>query len=36
MYFPFLELHGRGKRFAVLPQTIDSEVPYLHYPQGGP
>ena len=27
MYFPFLELHGWGKRFAVRPQTIYSEVP---------
>ena len=27
MYFPFSELHGWDKRFAVQPQTIDSEVP---------
>ena len=29
MYFPFLELHGWGKRFAVRPQTVYSEVPLL-------
>ena len=29
MYFPFLELHGWGKRFAVRPQTIYSEVPKI-------
>ena len=27
MYFPFLKLHGWGKRFAVQPQTISSELP---------
>ena len=27
MYFPFLELHGWGKRFAARPQTIYSEIP---------
>ena len=27
MYFLFSELHGRGKRLAARPQTIDSEVP---------
>lgn len=27
MYFPISELHGWGKRFAVQPQTIYSEVP---------
>ena len=29
MYFPFLELHGWGKRFAVRPQTIYSEFPNI-------
>ena len=28
MYFPLSELHGWGKRFAVQPKTIYSEVPY--------
>ncbi|MDY2557687.1 MAG: hypothetical protein SOW29_04975, partial [Candidatus Faecousia sp.] len=27
VYFPFLELHGWDKRFAVQPQVIYSEVP---------
>ena len=27
VYFPFLELHGWDKRFAVQPQAIYSEVP---------
>ena len=27
MYFPFLELNGCGKRFAVQPKAICSEVP---------
>ena len=27
MYFPFSELHGWGKIFAVQPKTNDSEVP---------
>ena len=32
MFFPFLELHGWGKRFADRTQTIYSEVPqvFLH------
>ena len=29
MYFPFLELHGWGKRFAARPQTIYSEIPWI-------
>ena len=31
MYFPFSELHGWGKSFAVQPQTICSEIPYIFY-----
>ena len=27
VYFPLSELHGWGKRFAVQPKTIYSEVP---------
>ncbi len=27
MYFPLSELHGWGKRFAIQPPTIDSELP---------
>ena len=33
MYFPFFELHGWGKRFAVQPQAIYSEVPKEKYPE---
>ena len=31
MYFPVLELHGWGKRSAIQPQTIYSEVPKNYY-----
>ncbi|MGM9602135.1 MAG: hypothetical protein ACI3W5_11235 [Faecousia sp.] len=32
VYFPFLQLNGCGKRFALQPQTIYSEFPLLYYP----
>ena len=35
MYFPFLKLHGWGKRLAIWPQMIYSEVPLYFLPEDG-
>ena len=36
MYFPFLELRGCGKRFAVRLQAIYSEVPKIRFLPSSP